>query len=36
VYEGRVDLRYRLTFIMAHDVLILCVVGDYDDVFNNP
>jgi len=36
LYEARVDLRYRLTFLMEHDVFILRVVGDHDDVLKNP
>jgi len=36
IWEMRVDQKYRATFEMKGDIIILRVVGDHDKVLRNP
>ncbi len=36
IWEARVDYQYRFTFCMDESMIILRVIGNHDDVLNNP
>ena len=36
IWEARVDYKYRFTFTVQSDVLIFRVIGNHDEVLNNP
>ena len=36
VWEGRVDLHYRMTFEIQEEVIYLRVVGNHDEVLRRP
>lgn len=36
IWEGRVDISYRLTFEIIQDTIFLRVVGNHDEVLKNP
>lgn len=36
IWEARVDYKYRFTFTLDNDTIVLRVIGNHDDVLKNP
>ena len=36
IWEARVDYKYRLTFTLDKDSIVLRVIGNHDEVLKNP
>jgi len=36
IWEARVDYKYRVTFTLENDTIVLRVIGNHDEVLRNP
>ncbi len=36
IWEARIDYKYRFTFTLENDTIILRVIGNHDEVLRNP